>query len=158
MTDKKNYDQGYFTFSGNKWLTKEKITTIYDYVNYNCNLYKILKYIENRKQFWKKGVFKNKKDGMEQHIQDQIKKIENNKRECWKEIIVMYIYITRQGFENKIPDIEIMECMHDVYQNIMYSYKMIDKQNFQNFKTISSKQKNIYQIYLSAVFEELYLK
>ena len=150
MSDKKNDDQGYFNFIENEWLTKEKINTIYDWVNDDCNLYKILEYVENRKQFWKKGVFKNKKDGMEKHIYNQIKKIENKEKECLTEIIVMYIYITKQGFENKIPDIEIMECMHDAYQKIMYSYKIIEKKNFENFKNISRKKK----IYIKFIYQQ----
>ena len=137
-----------------QWITK---IDIYRYVN-KLDLYKILKYIEERKHFWKKSPFKNEKNGMDKYIEIQIDKIKNKNKNLsyLTEVIIMYIYIAREGIINKIPDIEIIENMHNIYQNIMVKYRILDKKNMKNFKDISVKKKYIYQLYLSAVFEELY--
>ena len=128
---------------------------IYEYLN-NCDLYKIIEYVEKRKQFWKKGKFKNEKNGMDQHIKNQISNIQNKYSNYLTDIIVSYIYIAKKGIKNKVSDIEIMENMHNSYQNIMLNYKIINKENIKNFEDITVKKKYIYQLYLSSVFEEVY--
>tara|TARA_Y100000991_G_C21939242_1_gene334488 strand:+ start:143 stop:784 length:642 start_codon:yes stop_codon:yes gene_type:complete len=138
-----------------KWLAEESEGDIYEYLD-NCDLYKIIEYVEKRKQFWKKGQFKNEKNGMDQHIKNQISNIKNKYSDYLTDIIVSYIYIAKKGIKNKILDIEIMENMHSSYQNIMLNYKIINTKNIRNFKEISVKKKYIYQLYLSSVFEDVY--
>ena len=145
----------WITNNKTEWLTEENEEEIYKYLD-NCNLYKIIEYVEKRKQFWKKGKFKNEKNGMDQHIKNQINNIKNKYSDYLTDIIVSYIYIAKKGIQNKVLDIEIMENMHNSYQNIMLNYKIINTKNIQNFKDISVKKKYIYQLYLSSVFEDVY--
>lgn len=138
-----------------EWLIDVEKQDIYEFLN-KCNLYKIIEYVEKRKRFWEKGKFKNEKNGMDLHIKNQISKIKNKYSDYLTDIIVSSIYIARKGIKNKVLDIEIMEIMHNSYQNIMLNYKIINKKSIQNFKDMPIKKKYVYQLYLSSVFEEVY--
>ena len=141
------------------WLNKDKydIEGIYNYVEKNIDLYKVFEYIENRQNMWKKSIFKNKKDGKKQFIEDSINSIKLKKKNDYSILLLcLYFYISKKGIESNINDIEIIEKMHDITNNINVYYKEIKKTNIIEFSKLTNEDKYIYQICYSAIIENIY--
>ena len=147
------------------WIKKNKIKWLIDKNNdmndiYNeiykiKNLYQILEYVENKKEFWKKGQFKNDINGMQKQILYYIENIKNNNtnNNYLIEIITSYIHICYKSYISEKKDIDIIQLMHNSKQNLMLHHKIIEIKDTVEFNLLTRDKKLIYQIYLSSIIE-----
>jgi hypothetical protein len=147
------------------WIKENKIKFLIDKNNdindiYNeiykiKNLYQILEYVEKKKEFWKKGLFKNDKNGMQKQILYYIENIKNKNinNNYLIEIITSYIHICYKSYISKKKDIDIIQLMHNSKQNLMLHYKIIEIKDTVEFNSLTRDKKFVYQIYLSSIIE-----
>ena len=147
------------------WIKENKIKFLIDKNNdindiYNeiykiKNLYQILEYVEKKKEFWKKGQFKNDKNGMQKQILYYIENIKNKNinNNYLIEIITSYIHICYKSYISKKKDIDIIQLMHNSKQNLMLHYKIIEIKDTVEFNSLTRDKKFVYQIYLSSIIE-----
>lgn len=140
-----------------KWLidNNNDINDIYNEIYKIKNLYQILEYVENKKEFWKKDKFKNETNGMQKQILYYIENIRNKNinNNYLIEIITSYIHICYKSYISKKKDIDTIQLMHNSKQNLMLHHKIIEIKDTVEFNLLTREKKLIYQIYLSSIIE-----
>ena len=140
-----------------KWLIDKNndMNDIYNEIYKIENLYQILEYVENKKEFWKKGQFKNDKNGMQKQILYYIENIKNKNtnNNYLIEIITSYIHICYKSYISEKKDIDIIQLMHNSKQNLMLHHKIIEIKDTVEFNLLTRDKKLVYQIYLSSIIE-----
>lgn len=142
----------------NKWVNKQNynLDKVYEDVSKNIDLYQVFIYIENRTKLWEKSIFKYEQNGKEKYINYNINSIKNKDKSDYSLVLLcLYFYITKQGIQENINDIEIIEKMHDVTVNINIFHRKFDKKNIIEFSKLTIEDKYIYQICYSAIIENI---